>query len=209
MSCYQGTWQFMAAALTEDSTTPHTFKHDLESFFWVLIWAVVSFMPTSFTVEGRSSFLKETMSPKLYINSGGVNKRNYLLARIVPGVDHPHIRILLNYLIRLFAAQYSAISKDPITDQSMASSVHQATGSEPPDTSTGDLDEYFRQNFGYPVMFNFFRTALERQDWPEHDGAKLQSKVPSLEEKHGMLPGSSRSKSHAEETGVLVRSSTT
>ncbi|KAF8502887.1 hypothetical protein F5888DRAFT_1607674, partial [Russula emetica] len=33
-----GTWQFMAAELIERPKIRHTFSHDLESFFWVLMW---------------------------------------------------------------------------------------------------------------------------------------------------------------------------
>ncbi|KAI9456112.1 hypothetical protein BJY52DRAFT_1106829, partial [Lactarius psammicola] len=37
-----GTWQFMVADLVQQSHTPHTFIHDLESAFWVILWIVFS-----------------------------------------------------------------------------------------------------------------------------------------------------------------------
>jgi len=70
----QGTWQFMAADLVQRSTTPHTFVHDLESAFWVMFWIVLSYMPSSWEAGERSSFLRETMSPRVYHNTGGRNK---------------------------------------------------------------------------------------------------------------------------------------
>ncbi|KAI9446708.1 hypothetical protein H4582DRAFT_1804459, partial [Lactarius indigo] len=36
-----GTWQFMTADLIQESSIPHTFVHDLESTFWVMIWIVI------------------------------------------------------------------------------------------------------------------------------------------------------------------------
>ncbi|KAF8498044.1 hypothetical protein F5888DRAFT_1567446, partial [Russula emetica] len=42
-----GTWQFMAAELIECPKIRHTFIHDLESFFWVLMWIVVTQVPTT------------------------------------------------------------------------------------------------------------------------------------------------------------------
>ena len=74
----------MAAALVENSETPHTLEHDLESAFWVLIWAIVSYMPTSMGEEECSNFLKDTMSPKVYRKHSGADKRKYLIAREVP-----------------------------------------------------------------------------------------------------------------------------
>ena len=35
----QGTWQFMSANLVEDASAVHTFQDDLESSFWLLLWA--------------------------------------------------------------------------------------------------------------------------------------------------------------------------
>ena len=67
-------WQFMAADLVQRPSIAHTFVHDLESTFWVLLWVTLSYMSTSWGTEERSSFLKETMSPRVYNNSGGSNK---------------------------------------------------------------------------------------------------------------------------------------
>ncbi|KAF8270304.1 hypothetical protein EI94DRAFT_1439202, partial [Lactarius quietus] len=39
-----GTWQFMAAALIKEANIAHTFVHDLESAFWVVLWMALSFM---------------------------------------------------------------------------------------------------------------------------------------------------------------------
>ncbi len=61
----------MAADLVQRSSIPHTFIHDLESAFWVMLWVVILYMPSSWDIGDRSYFLKETMSPRVYDNSGG------------------------------------------------------------------------------------------------------------------------------------------
>ena len=104
----------MAAALIEDPETPHTWEHDLESFFWVLIWAVVSYMPTSLTKEKRSNFLKDTMNPKVYGQCGGGEKRSFLRLKDVPVLEHHlYIHNLLEALIDFFAAQYPDKKSSP------------------------------------------------------------------------------------------------
>jgi len=76
----------MAADLIQDSSIPHTFVHDLESVFWVLIWIVVSYMPTTWDDGECSSFLKETMCPKVYGPRGGTRKKDFILAKRFPPV---------------------------------------------------------------------------------------------------------------------------
>ncbi|KAF8271223.1 hypothetical protein EI94DRAFT_1497197, partial [Lactarius quietus] len=39
-----GTWQFMTAALIKEANITHTFVHDLESAFWVVLWMALSYM---------------------------------------------------------------------------------------------------------------------------------------------------------------------
>ncbi|KIM50480.1 hypothetical protein SCLCIDRAFT_78195, partial [Scleroderma citrinum Foug A] len=42
-----GTWPFMLANLIEDASVVHTFQDDLESSFWLLLWAAFMFTPLS------------------------------------------------------------------------------------------------------------------------------------------------------------------
>ena len=65
----------MAAELIQHPETPQTFIHDLESAFWVLIWVVVSYMPTNMDAGKCSNFLKDIMSPKVYNKSSSRLKK--------------------------------------------------------------------------------------------------------------------------------------
>ncbi|KIJ58972.1 hypothetical protein HYDPIDRAFT_101636, partial [Hydnomerulius pinastri MD-312] len=42
-----GTWQFMSVELIYDRKAPHTFRDDLESTFYVLLWTAVMFASSS------------------------------------------------------------------------------------------------------------------------------------------------------------------
>jgi Fungal protein kinase len=221
----------MAAALIENPQTPHTLEHDLESFFWVLIWAVVSFMPTSLTDAGRSNFLKDTMSPKVYGQCGRREKSQYLRAGDVPGVDcHNYISPLLRELKRLFAVQYPERIATPtppggdlnsaiaVADETEAPTKERCTEVEADNddnnerqktTEEGAVKKVSQSHLNHRVILALFRLYLEFKAWPKCDGAKPQTKIASQDEKRGMLAGSAQSRSRAEEIGVLVQPSTT
>src|SRR5216684_3793940 len=79
MSFCQGTWQFMAGDLIQQFNIWHTFAHDLESFFWVILWIVLTQVQTYYTDAVCSSFIHRTMSPKVCSGSGGSMKMNFLV----------------------------------------------------------------------------------------------------------------------------------
>ncbi len=64
----------MVADLVQHSNIAHTFVHNLESTFWVIIWVAFSYMSNSWSAADHSSFLNETMSPRVYLTSGGRSK---------------------------------------------------------------------------------------------------------------------------------------
>ncbi|KIM57109.1 hypothetical protein SCLCIDRAFT_131100 [Scleroderma citrinum Foug A] len=52
-----GTWPFMSANLVEDASAVHTFQDDLESSFWLLLWATFMFMPLSLSLVDCTKFI--------------------------------------------------------------------------------------------------------------------------------------------------------
>ncbi len=80
MSFHQGTWQFMARDLVQQFNIQHTFTHNLESFFWVLLWIVLTQVPTYYTDAVHSSFIHGTMSSKVCSGSRGSTKMNFLVS---------------------------------------------------------------------------------------------------------------------------------
>ncbi len=203
----------MAAALVENSETPYTLEHDLKSAFWVLIWAIISYMPTSMGKKEHSNFLKDTMSPKVYRKRGRADKCKYLVAREVPWVEsHLYIHHLLQQLILLFATQYLVKLAKPPASTDINSIIKEATGIEAPtkgNTRDKVHDEFLRGNLNHQVILQAFKTFLESLGWPEHDGANPQPKILSQDKKCGMLASSAQLRSHTKEISVLVHPSTT
>ncbi len=113
----------MAADLVKSSDIQHTFIQDLESFFWVLIWIVVTQVKSSWNDRKRTEFLEVTMRPKFFdqnqgkedimssrchTESGGTTKETFLTSTQltngkfdIPG--NPTLRDLLIALKRIVA----------------------------------------------------------------------------------------------------------
>lgn len=106
----------MAIELIRSPNKPQTFKHDLESFYWVLIWIVVSYMKTEWTEVHRAEFLGDTMNPKIYIDdegnerAEGNGKEAFLLSKAAGGPSfipqNPVLSNLLRELKSLVSIQY-------------------------------------------------------------------------------------------------------
>ena len=52
----QGTYYFLAIELLERPAVKHAFWHDLESFFWVLIWVVLHYTAHTHPAGKRAAF---------------------------------------------------------------------------------------------------------------------------------------------------------
>jgi hypothetical protein len=198
----------MAADLTENSSIPHTYVHDLESVFWVLIWVVVSYIPTAWEINERSSFLKETMCPKVYGDSGGgTAKRDFLQGGRAPPVPHAiQIEELLWALSRLLSPRLKKLHAEIIPRNWVLAPMKRAEGDneekpnvtpEPYEMFPGGLDNH-------DIIIGLFSGAISQPGWPEGDAAKLQPKLPSTAELRFLRTGSMRSRSQAEKIGVFV-----
>lgn len=216
----------MAAELIQHPETPQTFIHDLESAFWVLIWVVVSYMPTNMDAGKRSNFLKDIMSPKVYDkSSSGLEKLSFLRSRAVPTVPGvENIGFLLSELIKLFAFRYPVVETTTPPDAKFAS-VMEAMDAKAADINmdtaddagnAGDKDPnedpkeesnakedklnamYRRGLENHLGVIGLFDLILSRNGWPQSDKADPQEMVLSRDEKCGMRAGTAKSKSAAE-----------
>lgn len=107
----------MAGDLVQRFDIRHTFAHDLESFFWVLLWIILTQVPTHYTDAVRSSFIHGTMSPKVCSDSGGPAKINFLVSpRMLEEMvedfrlpNNPSLRALLVQMKRTVADRYLSL----------------------------------------------------------------------------------------------------
>jgi hypothetical protein len=63
----QVTWEIMAADFVKRSDIPQTLVHDLESFFWVLLWLVLTKVETNWKGGRLSSFIMRPWTRKFIL----------------------------------------------------------------------------------------------------------------------------------------------
>jgi hypothetical protein len=196
----------MAADLVESPTIRHTFVHDLESFFWVLIWIVLTRVKTSWNVGVRSAFIRGTMSPKIYLNSGGREKKRFLTSQTdldkdhfsVPGNDH--LGPLLDGLRDLVAIRHTL----PPSDSPKPFYAHTIAGGEQASSQTMEAYEDRKAHLdNHSTMTKIFDTALEAETWPPNDKAEKLPILRSNSVVGASASGSKRSRSIAEENDVF------
>ena len=80
----------MSARLVENTSAKHTFRDDLESSFWVLLWTALMYSESSFTTDERSKFIRQTFE------SEGQHKRSVLVSQTFLEVD-PSLEVNLSF----------------------------------------------------------------------------------------------------------------
>ena len=180
----------MAADLVQRSSIPHTFIHDLESAFWVMLWVVILYMPSSWDIGDRLYFLKETMSPRVYDNSGGRNKLYFMQTEDpISGLElkqNPIILDLLNSLKKTLSIRHwqrpSEVSGfDPLAIKAEMD----GSGTLESPVSLGDkIQEYdalMECLKDHKIVLNMINKALKTPGWPDNDTANPQPLLTSCE----------------------------
>lgn len=191
----------MAADLVQSQNIEQKFIHDLESFFWVLLWIVLTQVETSWDSGTRSSFLSTTFSPKVYGHTGGSSKLMFLSS---DGLDeskfsipnNPTLADLLREVKKLFSYRHKEMPKKvkSIYDPSVI------YGGEDLSQSTFQSEvAVYDAYMGYLQSHSTFLGQLARAlrldaRWPENDRASPQPFVPSVLEVYGTTSGNKRSR---------------
>lgn len=164
----------MAAELVESADTPQTYAHDLESFFWVLLWVVITLVKTNLKGTKLSSIFHDVMN----CTPGSVVKADFLksdrLAEKVfeiPG--NPYLRRLLEELQTTIASWYNR----PKNKKELESGI----------TDSSEFREL------YEKFSLHFSEALNATGWPEDDVATAQYIPPPPDAEWDKLCGSKRS----------------
>ena len=211
--CQQGTWQFMVADLIKSPGIPQTFLHDLESAFWVLLWMALSFMKSSWDNGIRSSFLKGTMSPKVFRDTGGQDKYHFMQVGSPMAItidDNPTMTSFLISLKQILGVRHQKRPKLPSSldpaytlaslkkDQS---SIIKARAATEADIKWYDTMLEGLENHDF-VLHHFERALAE--DWPADDKAVRQPLLLSNDVQTKMRSSTKRSVDVAGITGVYV-----
>ncbi|KAF8479414.1 hypothetical protein F5888DRAFT_1860273 [Russula emetica] len=178
---HTGTWQFMAAELIERPKIRHTFSHDLESFFWVLMWIVVTRVPTTWDESTRSIFINGVMNPKVYSNIGSTEKLTWLKAgnplrekgfRIR---DNPILHELAMELYDSVAGQYRPRPSDQAPPTKLNPYILSGCSlRKNPEEEDKNYEIGLTFLKDYDTLLKQFEQALNAE-WPSNDKASLQS----------------------------------
>jgi hypothetical protein len=200
----------MAADLVESPNIQQTLEHDLESFFWVLLWIILMQVPCSWNIYTRSGFVDVTMN--------GQTKKTFLTADVLHAEDfeipnNRRLRKFLTAMKTIVAARHRLGPKKPDED----SEYNHIVDAEAK-TSEEDTREYSRYTRGltflkdHVTMFRAFEIALFGQsdsEWPTNDPAIYQGMVHSTTTDIDAVgnSGSKRSRTVAEGNGVFTEPS--
>ncbi|KAI9448818.1 hypothetical protein BJY52DRAFT_1228126 [Lactarius psammicola] len=207
---HQGTWQFMATDLVQRSSIPHTFIHNLESIFWVMFWIVLSYMPSFWNKVDHLSFLKETMSPRVYHDSGGRSKLFFMQIKDpISGFSLDQNPILFNLLVSLkktLTVRHWQLPARPskLDPLNIKAKMDRSGTLGSPVALQDKVQEYIMlitclEN--HKVILRMLSDTLNTPGWPNNDAADPQSLLMSHEV--GQL-GSKRSRLVAKGNGVFV-----
>ncbi|KAF8484210.1 hypothetical protein F5888DRAFT_1773518, partial [Russula emetica] len=185
-----GTWQFMAAELIERPKIRHTFchrRHDLESFFWVLMWIVVTRVPTTWDESARSIFINGVMNPKVYSNIGSTDEPvttekstwlkagNPLREKGFRIRDNPILHELAMELYDSVAGQYCPRPSDQAPPTKLNPYILSGrTLHKNPEEEDKNYEIGLTFLKDYDTLLKQFEQALNAK-WPSNDKASLQS----------------------------------
>jgi len=148
----------MAGDLVKDPTTPQTMVHDLESFYWVLLWICLVYMKTSKKIRERSSIVKETMCPRVYAGTGGDAKINYLAHQAAVGGFDVLGKPGLTMLVKRFHLALGKWYREVLPE----SELSPLTTSHAPDTTQSTTRQVSHES-----LFAYLEQALHPEYWAD------------------------------------------
>ena len=189
----------MSAELIDDPNIPQTVEHDLESFYWVLLWICLSYMGTNLSTKKRSSILNSTMSPRAYNGTSGCDKKNFiansasLLGLEVPAspvipklIKSLHQRLGEWYQLELPSSELLS-SRSSVTSGTTSSTIQSA--------------EQSKKVVSHEELLQILQEALEDGLWGEGDHAVPQEVLASQDKVSHFSSCLKRSHSIASWTG--------
>ena len=154
----QGTWDFIAADLLNNDRLQHSFVHDLESFFYVLLYLSLTYLPTDWDRGRQSSVLNTILDPRRFGETGsGAYGKLLFMKGSVSALDeltfasNEPLTKLVEGLMKVLSERY----RDGRYKTSMPSFVSK------------DVYDAFEPRHDH--IIKLFNQALESDGWPEND----------------------------------------
>jgi hypothetical protein len=172
-------------------------------------------MPSSWDVGHRSSFLKDTMSPRVYMNSSGQSKLHLMqspnsLMPLTIGRNKV-LPIFLKGLNDILVIQHLPLPSPPDTtflpSDILAETSREERVSKPMKSLEDDIKEYhmlMAMLENHELALGVFNRALKLDGWPDDDEAEAQEVVQSNDVQTSMCSSLKQSRDVAEENRVYV-----
>ncbi len=201
----------MAADLIQHSTIPHSFMHDLESVFWVLVWMAVSFIWGNWSTK-VSSFLKETMSPRVYNLSSGRTKLFFMQSNNLIGykvLDNMALLMLLSELRAVLSAWHQEPPPKPTCVNALLiraelKKTAMVASAETLQLKKAEHEENNNYLKDHQVILKMIQNALNMPGWPSNDATNHQPLLMSDECWSSAWSSFKKALSVAQENGVFV-----
>ena len=207
----------MAVDLIKSPNIPQTFIHDVESAFWVLLWIALSFMKSNWDKGTRSSFIKGTMSPKIFDNTGGLDKFHFMWDTSQMPLEIENNPTYTTFLIEL-KQLLGVRHRDPPKPPSVLNPRTTLVLLKNEDLNVGATPEHTELEFktynelregleDHDLVLYHFKRSLDELVWPTDDKAICQPLVPSTDVQTKMQSSTKRSVKIAGINGVYVSAS--
>lgn len=194
----------MSADLVESHDIQQTFAHDLESFFWVLLWMVLNYVETSWKGAELSTFLEIHFNPERYeqTEGGGVvtgtTKRDFLTNDNKLTKDDfqiPRNPILVEFLIYLKHTVSSRFDETPLEETSkFQRSASSKASYEHKLKQYKERLEYMKDHSEMLRLFSIALDPSKERDWPGDDKATPQHRPVSISKARRARYGTKRSR---------------
>ena len=169
----------MAADLVANPNTHQTFVHDLESFFWVLLWVVVTRVKTSWDDIQLSDIVDRTMSSKVYAGCGTRSKIMFITSNELTTTSfeipkNPTLRDFLTELKTVLAIRHED------RPQKKPNSFRAAHSDEMFEILMKEYNKGMNDLKNHDKILSLFNEALsDIRAWPNRDKSSGQPLVAS------------------------------
>ena len=207
------------AELVESSNKPHALVHDLESFFWVLLWIVLTQVKSNLTDKERTGYLNQmrptfysyqsnegTMGSKDGVQSGGSSKRVILSSKAL--TNGGVFKIAGNTTLRDLLIAVRHLVAIPFNEPAKYESPYAHDAGSALDSKYDEKIKAHNQGMvhlkSHKKMLSHFTQALA-DEWPDNDKADPQVTLRSQSYDWYSQSDSKRSRSLVEEGGPLSK----
>jgi hypothetical protein len=174
----------MAADLIADPKTNHTFVHDLESAYYLVLWLSIKFLPNSWKPHGRAMVMHNLFNPVAFPDKGSSSKKDWMVGSSVTELSQFKIidNLVLTGLIRSLNQHFQAhiVNQARVAEAAVAAIVPRfGPLATTPSVNNAPTQEFLHYIISHEGVIKMFKDSLNLQ-WPEDEPAMKQD-IPDMD----------------------------